>query len=46
MRKKVWDNNCLAVVCVNTGIVYNSAAEVETLLKIDHGDIAMVCRGK
>lgn len=46
MRKKVWDNNCLAVVCVNTGIVYNSAAEVEALLKIDHSDIAMVCRGK
>ncbi len=46
MRKKVWDKNCLAVICINTGEIFKSAAEVEEKLGIGHSEISEVYKGK
>lgn len=44
--KKIKEAHNIPVVCINTGIQYESAAQVERELGIDHTSISDVCRGK
>lgn len=45
-RRKIGESSAKAVICVETGILYNSATEAEKSIGISRGTISNVLRGK